>query len=70
MCVFCIVPGLDSRGNSNILRNNICKNNAGAGVRIGGHTINGETFGLDNEVYGNILENNDYSAIKITVCLC
>ncbi|CAM9171617.1 unnamed protein product [Scytosiphon promiscuus] len=58
---------LDARGDSNIFRFNTCENNKGAGIRIGGHKIDGHQFGQMNEVYDNLLENNDYAGIKITM---
>lgn len=62
-----VYPGLDARGDSNIFRYNTCVKNLGAGVRIGGHNIDGKQYGENNEVYGNILQDNEYGGIKITV---
>lgn len=63
----CDSPGLDARGDSNIFRFNTCEDNLGAGIRIGGHKIDGHQYGQNNEIYENLLENNDYAGIKITV---
>lgn len=59
--------GLDARGSGNIFRYNHIENNIGAGVRLGGHKIDDYTYGVDNEVYGNIMKNNKYAAIKAVV---
>ena len=56
---------LDSRTDYIIFRYNELFDNAGAGVRIGGHTIKGHTYGQNNEVYGNIFRNNDAGALKV-----
>jgi len=56
--------GLDSRTDDVIFRYNEVFNTAGAGVRIGGHTINGKTYGNKNEVYGNVFFNTAYSSVK------
>ncbi|CAM9277288.1 unnamed protein product, partial [Laminaria digitata] len=40
----------DSRGNDNTFRYNSGKNCLGAGVRLGGHVIDGFTYGVDNHV--------------------
>ncbi|MDB5186895.1 MAG: Secreted protein [Candidatus Saccharibacteria bacterium] len=54
--------GLDARGGGNTFRYNTSKNNKGAGIRLGGDKDND---GTKNNVYGNILENNEAGAIKI-----
>jgi hypothetical protein len=54
--------GMDSRGDSNIFRNNKIYDNAGAGVRLGGDAY---TDGVDNQIYDNELIDNRYSAIKL-----
>ena len=56
--------GLDSRTDDIIFRYNEIFNCEGAGVRIGGHTIDGKTYGVHNEVYGNVFSNNKFSSIK------
>ena len=56
---------LDSRSDAVIVRYNTVFNNVGAAVRIGGHTINGHTFGQNNEVYGNTFKNNGAGALKV-----
>lgn len=45
--------GLDSCTDDVIFRYNEVFDTDGAGVRIGGHTIDGHTYGQNNEVYGN-----------------
>lgn len=57
--------GLDSRTDGVIFRYNEVVNCAGAGVRIGGHTIDGKVYGVNNEVYGNIFSDTKYSSVKI-----
>lgn len=54
--------GLDARGGGNTFRYNTSKNNIGAGIRLGG---DGKNDGTNNNVYGNILENNEAGAIKV-----
>jgi hypothetical protein len=54
--------GFDARGSGNTFRYNTSQNNKGAGVRLGGDEI---IDGINNNVYGNILENNNAGAIKI-----
>ena len=56
---------LDSRTDNVIFRYNEVYGNVGAGVRIGGHTIKGHTFGQNNEVYGNIFRDNRAGAVKV-----
>jgi hypothetical protein len=56
--------GLDSRTDDVIFRYNEVVNCAGAGVRIGGHTIDGHEYGSNNEVYGNIFSDTKYSSVK------
>lgn len=62
-----VKPGLDSRADSNIFRYNTCVGNIGAGIRIGGHKIGDKQYGENNEVYGNILQDNEYAGVKIMV---
>lgn len=57
--------GLDSRTDDIIFRYNEVVNCAGAGVRIGGHTIDGHVYGVNNEVYGNVFSDTEYSSVKI-----
>ena len=57
--------GLDSRTDDIIFRYNEVVNCAGAGVRIGGHTIDGRVYGVNNEVYGNVFSDTKYSSVKI-----
>ncbi|MDO8498933.1 MAG: DUF1565 domain-containing protein [bacterium] len=53
--------GMDSRGSKNSFRNNIIFGNLGAGIRLGGDKI---TDGIDNNVYGNIIKDNQSGGIK------
>lgn len=57
--------GLDSRTDDIIFRYNEVVDCAGAGVRIGGHTIDGHVYGVNNEVYGNVFSDTEYSSVKI-----
>ena len=56
---------LDSRTDDIIFRYNEIVNCDGAGVRVGGHTIDGKTYGLNNEVYGNVFSDTTHSSVKI-----
>ncbi len=53
--------GLDSRGNGNIFRFNEVYGSVGAGVRLGGDS---SSDGINNDVYGNTLYNNQAGGIK------
>ncbi len=53
--------GLQSRGNSNIFRNNEIYGNIGAGVRLGGST---QMDGINNDVYRNNIYDNQSGGIK------
>lgn len=66
-CLVFRTVGLDSRGSGNIIRFNTIENNLGAGVRLGGHQIDDYTYGVDNEVYGNLMSKNDYAGLKAMV---
>ena len=57
--------GLDSRTDDVIFRYNEVVGCEGAGVRIGGHTIDGKTYGLNNEVYGNEIRDTTHSSVKV-----
>eukprot|EP00904_Undaria_pinnatifida_P005826 jgi/Undpi1/2373/HiC_scaffold_13.g05756.m3 len=57
----------DSRGNENTFRYNSGSNCDGAGVRLGGHVIDGFTYGVNNNVYGNNFDNNGVGSIKSMV---
>lgn len=59
--------GFDSRGDANIFRYNTSKNNLGAGIRLGGHIIEGKEYGQNNSVYGNVLTGNQAGGIKFQV---
>ena len=47
--------GIVSRGKANIIRYNEIYGNVGAGVRLGGHLVDGVQYGVENVVYGNII---------------
>jgi hypothetical protein len=53
--------GFDSRGSGNVFRFNRSHDNRGAGIRLGGDAV---TDGLDNDLIGNVLVDNDGSGIK------
>jgi hypothetical protein len=54
--------GFDARGGGNIIRYNESFGNAGAGIRLGG---DGKSDGIDNQVYGNSLHDNEGGGIKL-----
>jgi hypothetical protein len=54
--------GLGSRGNNNVFRYNIVYGNRGAGIRVGG---DGKTDGIHNDIYANVLRDNEAGAIKV-----
>jgi hypothetical protein len=56
--------GIGSRG-SNIIRYNEIYDNEGAGIRLGGHEVDGVQYGTDNLVYGNNIYDNEEGGIKI-----
>ncbi len=56
--------GIGSRG-SNIIRYNEIYENTGAGIRLGGHEVDGITYGVINYVYGNFIYDNQQGGIKI-----
>lgn len=58
--------GIGSRGN-NIIRYNEIYENKGAGIRLGGHKVDGITYGGINHVYGNFIYDNQRGGIKIEV---
>lgn len=57
--------GIGARGNQNVIRYNTIYGNVGAGIRLGGHEINGIQYGIDNYVYGNYLLMNIAGGVKI-----
>lgn len=57
--------GIGARGNHNIIRYNTIYSNVGAGVRLGGHEIDGVQYGINNQVYGNHLMANRAGGVKI-----
>ncbi len=56
------VGGISIRGNNNTIRYNHVVSNLGAGIRLGGDT---NLDGINNEVYGNYLNNNQNGGLKI-----
>ncbi len=54
--------GFDARGGGNIFRYNESFGNRGAGIRLGG---DGAADGLNNQVYGNNLHDNQAGGIKL-----
>ena len=59
--------GLDSRGDANVFRFNEVFGNAGAGIRVGGSTVDGIEYGKNNDVYGNYIHDNESGGIKFQV---
>ncbi|MCE7988983.1 MAG: extracellular solute-binding protein [Caldilinea sp. CFX5] len=59
--------GIGSRGNGNIIRYNVVYGNVGAGVRLGGHEVDGIQYGVANEVYGNQLFNNVAGGVNVAI---
>jgi len=59
--------GIVSRGDGNIIRYNEIHGSVGAGVRLGGHLVDGIQYGVENLVYGNIIYGNDGGGIKVQV---
>lgn len=57
--------GVGIRSDNVVVRYNDISNTKGAGVRIGGHTIKGRTYGKNNHVYGNTFSNTGYGSFKI-----
>ncbi|HEX5055873.1 MAG TPA: discoidin domain-containing protein [Gammaproteobacteria bacterium] len=57
--------GFDSRSDDNTFRYNVSVGNRGAGVRIGGHEVDGHTYGTHNHVYGNVLQENAGGTLKL-----
>ncbi|CAN0435842.1 unnamed protein product, partial [Ectocarpus fasciculatus] len=54
----------DSRGSENTFRYNTAENCLGGGIRLGGHEIDGTTYGVDNHVYGNSFRETGDGSIK------
>eukprot|EP00903_Cladosiphon_okamuranus_P016219 g14966.t1 len=57
----------DSRGNYNVFRYNTADQCLGAGIRLGGHNIDGFQFGVDNHVIGNDFTNTEAGSIASRV---
>ncbi len=59
--------GIVSRGFENVIRFNEIHTNVGAGVRLGGHMVDGIQYGVDNHVYGNLIYGNEAGGIKMVI---
>lgn len=59
--------GIGVRGNGNIIRYNVVYGNVGAGVRLGGHEVDGIQYGVANEIYGNQLFNNVAGGVNVAI---
>ncbi len=59
--------GIGARGSGNIIRYNRLYGNVGAGVRLGGHRVDGIQYGIENEVYGNEIWRNGGGGVNIAV---
>ncbi|ACH46790.1 putative nosD copper-binding protein [Feldmannia species virus] len=57
--------GMGSRTDDVTFRYNDISDCLGAGIRIGGHTIGDKTYGENNEVYGNVFHDTEYSSVKV-----
>ncbi|CAM9851226.1 unnamed protein product [Ectocarpus fasciculatus] len=59
--------GIGSRGDRSIIRYNHIEDTDGAGVRLGGHTMDGIEYGANNQVYGNTMIDCRASGVKVMV---
>ncbi|CAM9164263.1 unnamed protein product, partial [Ectocarpus sp. 12 AP-2014] len=59
--------GIGSRGDRSIIRYNHIEDTDGAGVRLGGHTVDGIEYGANNQVYENTMVNCRASGVKVMV---
>ena len=57
--------GFDARGDDNVFRYNIVRDNVGSAFRLGGHRVDGRQYGIGNQVYGNTIGYNGAGAVKI-----
>ncbi|WP_020410200.1 DUF1565 domain-containing protein [Hahella ganghwensis] len=57
--------GFNVQGDYNVVRNNISFANNGAGIRVGGHMVNGNQYGVENDIYGNVFFDNGHAAVKV-----
>lgn len=57
--------GVGIRSDNVIVRYNSITNTEGAGVRIGGHKVDGKTYGQLNQIYGNTFADTKYGTLKI-----
>ena len=59
---------INIRGDGNYVFNgNHIYGNHGAGVRLGGHKVRGHTYGVNNHIFGNTIEDNLLGGIKFMV---
>lgn len=58
--------GISVRGSNNTIRYNYIYDNLGAGIRIGGNTVNNVTYGRNNIIHNNRIINNNLG-IKVLV---
>lgn len=59
--------GIVSRGYNNVIRFNEVYGNVGAGIRLGGHMVDGIQYGVQNHVYGNIIYGNESGGIRFVI---
>jgi len=59
--------GFDSRGDYNVFRYNVVRNNEGAAFRFGGHEVQGRVYGIGNQAYDNVIGSNRGGGVKIVV---
>lgn len=59
--------GFDSRGDNNIFRYNSVKDSVGAGIRLGGWLVKNIQYGKNNDIYGNVINDNKAGGIKFQV---
>ncbi len=59
--------GIGARGSRNVIRYNTIYSNVGAGIRLGGHEVDGVQYGVNNLVYGNNLLSNIAGGVKIII---
>ena len=59
--------GLDARGDNNIFRYNNVSGSIGAGIRLGGASVNGVQYGKNNDVYENTIIDNQSGGVKFQV---
>ncbi len=57
--------GIGFRGSNNIAQFNQIFSNVGAGIRVGGHIVNGIIYGVNNTMVGNVVHHNSGAGFKI-----